>query len=487
MRTTKILFKYIVIYLGVILVFGTFYCAYWHLHPDSFIINEQFGLQPFSSPTIQGDEAKDLRYFQHKTDSLLKLINENEARLPLLLATSDSLELLAKSASDKNQRIMWQKADAWEAAQMPDSLTRRVQALSTAIAASGTSITDELQRATLSLDKAKLEYDIAVIKASSGGYVLHHLTSFMDSAASAEAWRIDSLWAQYEYRKVPQAEELRYSLNYELEHLKYSAMAGWSERLSFFDFILFSASNASTVTYGEMLPNDTTMRISLFVQAIVCIVLIAMFIDRVSASRRDHTYSTILGSPFNHLLNCYVEYAETLNTSRTWANGGLRAPEMNYFNLSESDFKEIVIGLFYDNRPGQVHQGFTWLLEVGRGTTAKAREALEQALSYKSALDPEIAKCVEEIREGYMRMDDVTGDVSLYPPKYSREIFTKDSMHQQAGIQAPFEVGGYAAILFRFVQAHKMLFRMLPLRDITPPVLYDGLMERLKHAHGKGA
>ena len=287
MRTTKPLLKYIIIYLTVIFVFGTIYWAYWYLHPDSFIINDQFNLQPFSSPKIQGSETKDLRFFQHKTDSIRNLIKENEARLPLLLATSDSLAILAKVASDKNQRLMWDRANSLEVAQVPDSMTRRAQALSTAIEVYGSSPGNDLARAKLSLEKAELEYRIGVIKARAGQYVLDHLASFVDSVISKDASRIDSLWAIYEFKKVPEAEQLRNVLNYELQQLKFEALNTWSKRLSYLDFILFSASNATTVTYGEMMPNDVWMRLLLIVQAIVCIILIAVFIERIGHSQSE--------------------------------------------------------------------------------------------------------------------------------------------------------------------------------------------------------
>lgn len=224
-----------------------------------------------------------------------------------------------------------------------------------------------------------------------------------------------------------------------------------------------------------------------FCLAIVTAYVFFFLTDLRDNSRKEHTYNTILGSPLNHLLNCYLEYAETLNISRTWANGRLRAPAIDYFSLSASDFKEIVTGLFYDNRPGQIHQGFTWLLEVGQGTNAKAHDALEQALSYKSVLAPEIAKCLEELKEGFGRMADVDSDMALYPPKYTRETFASDNVSKQAGIEVPLEIGGYSAILYRFVQANKRLFESLPLKDITHPILYDALMERLKRAHGQVA
>lgn len=64
-------FKYLLLYLGVILFFGTFYYGYWYIQPDSFIIDERLNLRPFSSQEILGEyEAYDLRYYQRKADSL---------------------------------------------------------------------------------------------------------------------------------------------------------------------------------------------------------------------------------------------------------------------------------------------------------------------------------------------------------------------------------------------------------------------------------
>ena len=124
------------------------------------------------------------------------------------------------------------------------------------------------------------------------------------------------------------------------------------------------------------------------------------------------------------------------------------------------------------------------MLEVGQGISVKAHDALAQALSYKNVLAPEIAKCLEEIKEGFERMAHVDSDMKLYPPEYSRATFANNSFNKEAGIDAPFKIGGYSAILHRFVQANKRLFLNLPLRDIIHPVLHEALMERRKAAHG---
>lgn len=272
--------RYLLIYFATILVFGTIYWGYWSLRPDSFIINEQFNLHPFSSKYVLGDNFNSLAYYQKKADSLRNTIDSVNEELSKTIIETDSLKPISRNIFSQHEKARWDSIERWKKAQIPDSLEKKLAGAKQSIdILKEHEKANELVISQLNVEKARIEYEIAKINLTSSDFILANLTYFQDTSLVRNFLHIDSILSANEYHIIPDLELKIRKIEHEIEQLKFDAIDSYSRRISFLDFLLFSAANSSTVTYGDITPNDTLVRIILFIQALFCIVLIALFIE----------------------------------------------------------------------------------------------------------------------------------------------------------------------------------------------------------------
>src|SRR5690606_38272704 len=124
------------------------------------------------------------------------------------------------------------------------------------------------------------------INVESRQYVLDHYGDFVDSTLRNQFTRMDSIFNNLTLRLIPNNELDIRRIDFELIDLKFDALRVISKRVGYFDFLLFSAANSSTVTYGEIVPNDKFVKFLLFLQAASCIVLIAIATDSLIGDRK---------------------------------------------------------------------------------------------------------------------------------------------------------------------------------------------------------
>lgn len=272
--------RFLISYIGIIFLFGLIYFFIWFFYPDSFVIDEQYNLHPFSSRSIMGEDAISLTYYQRKADSIRK--NEGYLRTQIVIYKKiiDSLEPLKNDAYKRFEDKQWENADKWEKAQL-DSLTKKLRIIESAIEYTSGLSHAEVALAQLKVEKSAMDYEIAKVKVNAIDFVLSNLTMFQDSTLTNKMMTLDSLYSLNKYQLLPKAELALLKNQFDIDQLKFEALSSFSKRISFLDFLLFSASNSSTVTYGDVIPNSNLVRIILFIQAISCIFLIALGTDKV--------------------------------------------------------------------------------------------------------------------------------------------------------------------------------------------------------------
>ncbi|RYE01997.1 MAG: two pore domain potassium channel family protein [Sphingobacteriales bacterium] len=275
--------RFIFIYLVVVFSFGFVYWVYWYFNPDSFVINEQFNLHPFSSKSVVGNSLNTLTYYQEKADSLRMTNDSIKKTINALIHQTDSIEPLSRKAYAKHEKVLWENVERWKGRQVPDLIKAKLESVAQAI-----EILKKDERingvtiAQLKVEKAKIEYEVAKINVVASDFLLKNLAIFQDTSLVKDFRFFDSIYSNNKFYIIPKLELESRGVENEIEQLRYDAIDSYSRRVSFLDFLLFSASNSSTVTYGDITPNDSFVRFILFIQAISCIVLMALFIESLA-------------------------------------------------------------------------------------------------------------------------------------------------------------------------------------------------------------
>jgi len=274
--------KYLLIYIVSIFIFGIMYWLFWIFHPDAFMFNEQFNLNPFSSKEIAGKTDVNIKYYQTKVDSLRSLINLKRDSLDKLTLLSDSLTPIADKVYKEFEEARWKNVHDWEIKQYPDTLLANLTAIKQIIKSYEEKNTDPygLVLSQLNLYIVKLKYDSLLIAIKTNDFILNNLSYFSDPILLDDYESIDSLLYKYQ-TTIPKTKTDILKIENQIEELKYESLRNLSKRISFLDFILFSASNSSTVTYGEIVPNHNAMRLTLFFQALFCIIIIALGTNKI--------------------------------------------------------------------------------------------------------------------------------------------------------------------------------------------------------------
>lgn len=274
----KAVIKAIFFYIISIVIFGFVYFVHAKFQPDAFIIHEQYNIHPFSSDRISTDLGVTLIDYQKERDSIEKIKLQHTKVLDSLKQVGKIYDKLAKSMYDTLDTTRQMNIEKWKHEQVPDSLRTRVKLLNELINAAGK---NELTKANLIVDKANLDVKIAEIEVNSAEYILKNYGSFQDPVLARKFEYLDSISRLIDFHLVFKEEEAIRNCDYKIYELLNRAQDAFESRITFLDMLLFSASNASTVTYGDIVPNDNISRIILFFQAILCIILIAYVADSI--------------------------------------------------------------------------------------------------------------------------------------------------------------------------------------------------------------
>jgi hypothetical protein len=277
----KTLLLFLAVYIGQIASFGFIYWVYFFFNPDAFVIPEEFNLHPFSSEIIIGETGTSLATFQKKADSLRILQQLTEKDLYRTIKLSDSLQLIADHFGKIYQDSVWQKFGKWQHQYIPDSLREKLAAIDTIM--NYLSDTSSSYASGLKVERAKLQYQLTQLTEYTSDYLLLHVHSFDNPALRRSYEKFDSVYKQVDSSIVSKNVNVMRQEK-KIQNLKFKARNYYSRRIIFLDFLLFSASNSSTVTYGEIIPNDSWIRFFLFLQAISCIILIAVGLDSIVKS-----------------------------------------------------------------------------------------------------------------------------------------------------------------------------------------------------------
>lgn len=231
-----------------------------------------------------GKDLRTLIHYQQKLDSLRitnKFLKEDLEKYIIL---TDSIEPISKDAYLKHEKARWENIEEWKLKQVPDSIKEKLEEIEQSIIFfSKNEKGNELRIANLRVEEAKLNYELSKINVEISDYILKNLVFFQNDSLVLSFTYLDSLLTNYKYYVIPDINEKIRKHEYEIVQLKFEALNNFQKRISILDFLLFSASNSSTITYGDIIPNSFFVKITLFLQAIFCIILLGLLVSKIGS------------------------------------------------------------------------------------------------------------------------------------------------------------------------------------------------------------
>ncbi len=284
--------RFLLFYLMSILAFGLLYYGYWLFNMDSFMINEQFNARHFDADAEMYDKPGNLEDYRRQADSMKMLRKNTMDTLVIEQQKANSLKPIVVDLRKKHEDAQWKNVEVWKKKQVPDSLRNKLAAMDYGLETLKENTSNGSMIANMKMEKTRIELEIAKIEVRSSDYILSHLTLFQDSVLTRKMLAADSIYYGLMHHRIPDLNTGLSSIQYELGAIGYTVQTDVYRELNLLDFLLFSAANASTVTYGDITPNNRWMRFALFCQAVSCIILIAFLTENMLSDKNNGSGTT---------------------------------------------------------------------------------------------------------------------------------------------------------------------------------------------------
>lgn len=287
----KLLNKYLLYYILSIIVFGCIYYLFWMIIPGSFIFNKELNLNPFveeikwNSNQIDQDLtsfAKRAAEIQKEYKSVEKEYKKTQERYKILKQNLDSLlELNMSNWAENSDKYVEKIQNQSEHFKRLIEVRNKIQQIKNV---KFDNKIDSLESivliASLVADSSRVYVNFSEEILKVMKFTLSNMSYFHDPNIIR---KIDSLEVHDKsyYKAIYSLEDRMSELKIAKRELKYDYYRATNERLNFFDFIYFSSANASTVTYGEIVPNNFLLRLTIMVQVIVCLVIFGGYVNKI--------------------------------------------------------------------------------------------------------------------------------------------------------------------------------------------------------------
>lgn len=272
-------------YISLIILFGGVYYLVWVFKPNSFVFSNSFGLDPITSSEIIGDNNVNLESFQKYADSLrleLKIVEDSIVKISKL---RDSIKILRDYTYKKFDESRWEAVEKFE----NDSIYKFFIKAELLIEERISKSLDNLEKNSLKIElgNQKIEKYNYIVKKKD--YVLKNLINFGDQEKLEKFKKNDSIFTVLDFRMIPNLNIKKYQINYDIDNLKFIYHMKYYEKVSLVDFFLFSASNSTTISYGDISPNHYISKLLMLLQGGFTIILLALFTDKVVNKYRQRS------------------------------------------------------------------------------------------------------------------------------------------------------------------------------------------------------
>lgn len=277
-------------YLIIVLASAGVYCLVFNLDTTSFLISEQLNKHLVRYDLVSNDidlaefhtNAKDLMpisvdgFVGVVASKLMRLSDINDSltvldrRLVLLLSQEDSINHVAVHKRDSSAEA-YRNSALYSYVQRLDSLNQLM---------SGVDSTELIARGLL-IEKANLELEYAIKNKAVTDYIITDLRGFIpeqdlalmdESSSKIIAFRIEKSLLEQERN------ELVSDYRTEVNHFHLNRRAS----VSFWDFLYYSFCVSTTVSFGDIAPNNGLTRFLTVLELLSCIVLVSFILNRVA-------------------------------------------------------------------------------------------------------------------------------------------------------------------------------------------------------------
>lgn len=130
------------------------------------------------------------------------------------------------------------------------------------------------------VELAHLKYEYAKKNAEILDYVIRHFGSFIPDGLSKELTRLNQEWIQLS-NKIQNLENSRRTISSRIKKSVNLFHQNRRDTVSFWDFLYYSICVSTTVSFGDIAPNDGWSRFLAIAEILSCMVLLGILLDRV--------------------------------------------------------------------------------------------------------------------------------------------------------------------------------------------------------------
>ena len=265
-------------YFAVVGIFSIVYYGFWLFEPDSFIVNSELNIFPFSEfrSFLWGDGVHSYKTIDiRKLDDLKREYDKAYLAYVETQSKIDAIELEMKKIEEK-ERVLSEKRDSevgdniesYKAKEMApliekeSMLKRELIVLEGKIPKNISSESDIDLIREAGLKKVELAQHRVVMANKAyrnSEFVFSNLLLFMSQETRDEFYRLRESSAKNHQVSFKLEDELRKIRSDALDQVRDHIQAA-RERIDFFDFLYFSVGISTTTTFGDMVANDKTVR-----------------------------------------------------------------------------------------------------------------------------------------------------------------------------------------------------------------------------------
>lgn len=301
----KIINRWFLGYLAVVLLFSWLYYFLWSVRPDSFIVNSELNLDPLSDiPFLAWQEmdahatkgAPSLGGISVELASIKARINELDLQVRSLDQKVDSGRAELSDVVRRNLTITLAKGERYRqdiTAVASRNVAEAEQVLK-AFSERGSLGQDYgVAEANLRVKLAGLRVVQAQQMANASDFFVSNMGDFGDPQLMAQIDKLhDTTQAQAREREVAATELMKKRT--ELIDVAQAWRHQRLEAVSWLDFLFFSIGISTTTTYGDVVGNSKWVRGLISIQLLVCVFVMGGFVSSV-VSRAGRSAGASLG------------------------------------------------------------------------------------------------------------------------------------------------------------------------------------------------
>lgn len=286
-----------IVFFSLVLISGAIYWIAWQARPDYFIVQQEVNLYPIDSmySSLMNDqfqpstfELSGLGDLSKEANRLMSNAKELKSKQETLRTEIESLEAESKRLSNRLEANRSNRIDEYRRNELGPYETK-VSELKNEITEmedripSNSDVFHPLSKvvADLRLELANQELLLANRKLEVAKKIVNEYAKF---AVPEE----NSAWlAIYDQIGIKLNDLNDTNLRYgKLRIDAYDLVGKWqdqrSRRLGFIDFIYFSLGVSTTTTFGDIIPNHWVIRLLVFIQLLISIVIVGLFVNSFS-------------------------------------------------------------------------------------------------------------------------------------------------------------------------------------------------------------